>query len=97
MKLRPEGALSCEESFLPPLMTVLYDRAWYGVARYGAYAETNGVSLCNFPETVILNDGYGDIIYLRQALEALGSLGTDDSVTTQSLEKYFDSEEKLVY
>jgi hypothetical protein len=66
------------------------------VARSGACAETDGVPLADFDEMLVLNDGE-NTIQLRRSLEVLGPLGPNNLVTTDSLEKYFDSEEKLMY
>ncbi|CAB9512757.1 expressed unknown protein [Seminavis robusta] len=69
-------------------------RVCQGVARSGACAETDGVPIGDFPETV---DVHEDQIQLRRSLEALGPLGPNNTVTSGNLEKYFDSEEKLTY
>jgi hypothetical protein len=64
------------------------------VARTGACAETDGLPLDDFPETVNLNDGE-NTIQLRRSLAALGPLGPNSFVTADNLEKYFNSDEKL--
>lgn len=65
------------------------------VSRSGACAATDGTRLADFPESVTLHDG--TIIYLRSSLAALGPLGTHDTVISRTLEKYFNTAEKLMY
>ena len=63
------------------------------VARGGACAETDGVPLEDFPEYVSCSDD--SQVALKTILGALGKLGANQTVTSSTLEKYFDSEEKL--
>ena len=70
-------------------------RVCQAVARHGACSETDGVPLDDFPETVVLNDGY-ETVQLRRSLSP-GAFGLQNIVTSDILEKYFDSEEKLMY
>jgi hypothetical protein len=70
-------------------------RLCQAVPRSGACAETDGMPLLDFPETCTLSDG--STVRLRQSLKALGDLGLNRTVRSDVLEKYFDSEEKLMY
>lgn len=63
------------------------------VARAGACAETDGIPLDDFPETVTLTDE--SVLGLKATLKSLGPLGANNIVTSSSLEQFFDSEEKL--
>jgi hypothetical protein len=63
------------------------------VARAGACAETDGVPLDDFPQTIALADE--SVLSLRTTLNNIGALGANNTVTSSNLEKFFDSEEKL--
>jgi hypothetical protein len=69
-------------------------RLCQAVPRSGACAETDGVSILDFPKTCTLSDG--STLRLRQVLLALGELGPNRTVRSEVLEKYFDAEEKLM-
>ena len=67
------------------------------VTRSGVCAETDGVPIDDFPETIV-TDGGDNKIHLRSSLKNLRSLrGENEMVSSSTLESYFDSEEKLSY
>merc|ERR1712113_1300234 len=71
-------------------------RVCQAVSRSGVCAETDWVPLDDFAEVVILHDGL-ETIQLRSILKDQGPLGLNSIVTADHLEKYFESEEKLLY
>jgi len=71
-------------------------RICQALPRSGACAETDGVPLDDFEEVLTINDGY-ERIWLRSTLETMAPLGPNLVVTADCLEKYFNSEEKLLY
>ena len=89
------------EFYWGPCSTEGCGRLCPAVARSGACAEMDGIPLNDFPATVVLNtdddSGQRETIPLRRSLEVLGRLGVNRTVTSTSLELYFDSEEKLLY